>query len=63
MTYEVFLTREAQRFYEQAELYGLEAVKTLKEMTDIDAVMVLSRDQNRHLSYVRPFLKRGLPFR
>jgi predicted dehydrogenase len=52
---------DARRSKEVAEAYGVEAVEELSQMTDIDAVMVLSRDQNRHLRYVRPFLKRGLP--
>jgi len=52
---------DQKRSKEVADLYGLESVETLSRMTDIDAVMVLSRDQNRHLPYVRPFLKRGLP--
>ncbi|HUW57842.1 MAG TPA: Gfo/Idh/MocA family oxidoreductase [Planctomycetota bacterium] len=52
---------DRKRSKEVADLYGLEAVDRLADMTDIDAVMVLSRDQNRHLPYVRPFLKKGLP--
>ena len=52
---------KAKRAREVADLYGLEAVKSLSDMTGIDAVMVLSRDQNRHLPYARPFLKRGMP--
>ncbi|HUV38790.1 MAG TPA: Gfo/Idh/MocA family oxidoreductase, partial [Planctomycetota bacterium] len=52
---------DAKRSKEVADLYGLGAVDRLADMTDVDAVMVLSRDQNRHLPYVRPFLKKGLP--
>jgi len=52
---------DQKRSKEVAKLYGLRSVETLSQMTDIDAVMVLSRDQNRHLPYVRPFLKKGLP--
>ena len=52
---------DRKRSREVADLYGLESVDRLADMKDIDAVMVLSRDQNRHLPYVRPFLKKGLP--
>ena len=52
---------DRKRSQEVADLYGLESVDRLDEMTDIDAVMVLSRDQNKHLQYARPFLKKGLP--
>jgi predicted dehydrogenase len=52
---------DAKRSKEVADLYGLEAVPSLKDMTDIDAVMVLSRKQDKHLPYARPFLRRGLP--
>ena len=52
---------DRKRSKEVADLYGLEPVRSLSDMTDIDAVMVLSRKQEKHLEYVRPFLKRGLP--
>ncbi len=44
-----------------AKAYGIEMVATLEEMKDVDAVMVLSRNQDLHLEYATPFLKRGLP--
>jgi predicted dehydrogenase len=52
---------DEKRSKEVAQAYGLEAVPTLKDMKNIDAVMVLSRDANRHLPYLTPFLKKGLP--
>ena len=52
---------DAKRCEEVAKAYGLKSVLLLDEMTDVDAVMVLSRNQDRHLEYAEPFLKRGLP--
>jgi len=52
---------DQKRSKEVADLYGLESVRRIQDMTDIDAVMVLSRNQNKHLGYVRPFLKKGMP--
>ena len=53
--------KDPKRSEEVAKLYGLTSVPTLDAMTDVDAVMCLSRNQDLHLEHAEPFLKRGLP--
>ncbi len=53
--------KDPKRSEEVAKAYGLTMAASPEAMTDIDAVMCLSRNQDLHLEHATPFLKRGLP--